>query len=391
MSSAVIYNNPIYTDALHQNAVETEKSTNYLPYWQSKTLSEVKINDIPPVRVQMRKPTREIAKCAQRFGLSNIPLDDSIFCLPKTDKQPGSTSSPACSTNKRKAPLSPHVKGRESSPQKQVSTFPSNDYQHLNDSTQHLQRRFVSPTKPIPQKLSPFHCARKAKLRANTFEAKQQEDTIGVEKQYNSGEVSAPTVLYRSVRMNAANRAMRQRLRLSDMFDDLQRKQDEKHPTAIHARASNEINRRQSMVDTENLPERKHVNRRRPVSMLVPSTNAAELVAPLVQIKEVMDDDDENKCATETDEEFSLKMANATRRIMNAQLKQREVNRAKRRSLINFPTDNKTSTASFLGLLFGKRKSDDKKRISTSISSPILIPSAGESQIRSTCSTSQVR
>lgn len=465
MPSAIVYTNPVYTDDLLHRHHQNEQQKVCLPYWQSKTLSQVKsdgnsstgmqqssVQTESPVRVQMRRaPTREIAKCAQRFGLTNIPLDENIFCLqsneqpaviggkntdvnhePTNDKQQlqrGPTP-----TTKRKM-TSPHVKRRDSSSQPKVSTsFPVNDDHQPNSKNakqQDLQRRFISPTKThqqqaialSPQKISPFHCARQAKLRANAaYESKHvpQEEPIGVEKryQYSNGDSSAPNVLYRSVRMTAANRAMKQRLRLSDIFDDLQRKQDEKHPTAIQVQGkassntNNEINRRQSMIDTTNcsspIPNKRNVTRRRPTSMLIPSTsNSLDSMAPLVQIKEVMDDEDENcenvEMRKETDEEFSRKMANATLRLMDAQQalrqqqRQREVNRAKRRSLISFPSTSssrhndvnasstestKTATASFLGLLFGKKK-PDQKRLSASISSPILIPSGGSSHIRS--------
>lgn len=418
MPSAVVYANPVYSDPpFHSGDNGVGTKDNYLPFWQSKTLSQVKSTDISPIRVQMRKPTRDIAKCAQRFGLASIPLDDSIFCVPNINDNANRQSSER--TDRRQEGSSNIVNRQKTLDEsaRQVSTaFPINE---------EPKRRFISPTNlHSTHKISPFQCSNQAKLRASTFEAKQPppEEPMGVEKRYSLSNSSPPNILYRSVRMNnAARRAMRQRQRLSDIFDDLQRKQAEKHPTAIQASKASEIKRRQSMIDTPQPPAETNVIRRRPVSMLLPSTtyptSKIDGIAPLVQIREVIGDEDDetSERTTETDEEFSKKMQNSTLRLMDAQRalrqqrqqkQQKEADRIKRRSLINFPSTsstlstqqqqssrqldtttnnitNKNSTASFLGLLFGgKKKQDTQKRLSVSTSSPILIPSSGASQIR---------
>ncbi|KAI6194084.1 Rap-GAP domain-containing protein [Aphelenchoides besseyi] len=428
MSSAVVFSNPIYEDATP--IPESSRQRNgHLPFWQSKTLSEVRFidssptstlsstrssrnsdqinnNEQPrtpsPVHVQLRRsqPTREIAKCAQRHGIAHLPLDESILSLPPTH------TDKTVARRSKETEIRPTI--ADSSSESPVASV----------SSPQLRRRFTSPARPKgssspvnPHRVvaPPFasrhnrRIADKSLIKSQT-RPYEQDEQIGVEKRYPT--TNSNHVLYRSVRMNAANRAVRRRLRLSDMFDDLNRRNDEKHPTAIGpSDAKNDrAQRRQSMIVPQQSNAPAPVQRRRPVSMLLPETSQPP--APLVQIREVMDDEDDDttrqpNLSEVSDEEFSRQMAVAASKLLDAQRtlrqqKQREAIRSKRRSLVSFPsalsttrkidiiTDRPTianeqpkSTASFLGLLFGRRKTETSKRLSSSISSPILIPSAG--------------
>lgn len=145
------------------------------------------------------------------------------------------------------------------------------------------------------------------------------EDSIGVEKKYPAS--SNNTVTYRSIRSNAAARVTRRRLRLSDVFDDFNRKEEEKHPTLA--------------------PKVLNLKPDRPVSMVLNSTKSA----PLVQINEFNLEDEEN---TDTG-------------IIN----RRTEAQSKRRSLINFGSlssnpKNSKPAGSLMALFFGNKKKLEK-------------------------------
>ncbi|CAD5211853.1 unnamed protein product [Bursaphelenchus okinawaensis] len=282
-----------------------------------------------------RGPTREIARCARENATpssSHIPLyvnrDETINRSVRDRQRPAS------------------------------SVYDQKVHNPIGGSVP--VRRFERRSRPALSITSPEG---EGRIRPQTMFCATNDESIGVEKRY-----PLPNgVIGRSVRMNAAARATRRRLRMSETFDELSRKQEEKHP---------------ALTQNTSQPT---VKFRRPMSMVL--TN--QRPAPLVKISELpLDEEDSEDQKKEDDIEFSRQMAAAAFKMLDAQvaLQQhqkemaREEGKAKRRSLINFSSlssASPNSNGSLLGMFFGNRKRNDKREMSNSISSPILIPSNG--------------
>ncbi|CAD5215999.1 unnamed protein product [Bursaphelenchus xylophilus] len=296
-----------------------------------------------PVRVQMRRgPSREIARCAQQHATSSnpkIPLqlgskDDVIRHSVVEISHPTSVSIDS--------KVQPNVKG---------GSVPA--------------RRFERRSRPA---LSVNLPDSEGRIRPQTMFCSSNDESIGVEKRYPPLTPNEGGVMYRSVRMNAAARATRRRLRMSDTFDELSRKKEEKHPTLIQTTSEQKV------------------KFRRPVSMVLGNQSRP---APLVKISELALDEEDHEDQKKAEEiEFSHQMATAAFKLLDAQMtlqqhrkeQAREEGRSKRRSLINFSSlssPNSNSNNSLLGMFFGHRKRPDREGIPNSISSPILIPSNG--------------